>query len=128
MTKTMTKTKRRGRPKKALTERAKAAAAQAANADEEQQDQSRLPGVICTPPTNHFSADEVRRLQHAGEIVHQMKQDNKRHRDEWLKVVGPELVMVRDRIFEVTGQAFMSPPDHGQSRGGGSVAGRASQF
>ena len=53
--------------------------------------------------TNHFSDEEQRELQHAGEVLQQMKKDHKRHRDEWLTVIGPKMLMVCNRIFEITG-------------------------
>jgi hypothetical protein len=53
--------------------------------------------------TNHYSKDELRRIQDAVKTYQRIKKELQRHREDWLKVVGPALVMVRDKAYEISG-------------------------
>ena len=51
------------------------------------------------PLTNHYSQDELRRIQDAVKTYQRIKKELRRHREDWLKVVGPALVMVRYKAY-----------------------------
>jgi hypothetical protein len=50
-----------------------------------------------------YSEDELRRIRDAIEAYRDIGKDLQRHRDDWLKVIGPTLVMIREKSFEVSG-------------------------
>lgn len=60
------------------------------------------------PLTNLYSKDELGRIRHAVKTYQRIKKEVQRHREDWLKVVGPALVMVRDKAIEVSGTAKTS--------------------
>jgi hypothetical protein len=67
-------------------------------------DQSMSPGATSSPrPTNRYSPEEQDRLKVAGETAQWINKLPKQCCDGWLEVIGPAMVMVRDRIFEETG-------------------------
>src|SRR5580692_9785361 len=67
-------------------------------------DESRLDTPTC-PPTNLYSQIELGQIQHALRAYLDIKVDLQQHRTKWLKVIGPVLVMVRDKAIEVAGTA-----------------------
>jgi hypothetical protein len=68
------------------------------------EDESRLTSQPASPlRTDLYSEDELRRIRDAIEAYQEIKKDLQRHRDHWLKIVGPVLVMIREKAFEVTG-------------------------
>ena len=55
------------------------------------------------PPTNHYSKDELKRIRDAVKTYQRIKKEVQRHREDWLKVIGPVLIMVRDKAIELSG-------------------------
>jgi hypothetical protein len=64
--------------------------------------ESRFTGSTCSP-TNHYSDDEWHQIKTALEDHEQINQNQTWNREKWLKSVGPTLVMVRDRAWELSG-------------------------
>jgi hypothetical protein len=87
----------------AREEEARVAAASAAAKAAEQESISQTAISYRLKLTNHWSDEEQRELHHAGEVLRAMKQDTRRHRDEWLTVIGPKVLLVCERIFKETG-------------------------
>jgi hypothetical protein len=63
-------------------------------------DESRLDS---NQHSNLYTDAEWNQIKHAVERYTRIKSDLQRHRTEWLKIVGPALVMVRDKAIEVAG-------------------------
>jgi hypothetical protein len=53
--------------------------------------------------TNLYSSDELRGIQDAIKAYQEIGKDLQRHRDEYFKIIGPALVLIRNKAFEVAG-------------------------
>jgi hypothetical protein len=62
--------------------------------------------------TDLYSDDDWRRIKDALAAYEQIKKDFRRHRDDWLKVVGPALVIVRTKAQESTGITNIKDPNY----------------
>ena len=73
-----------------------------ANGAAAEDDQSRSPGRTSS---NMFSPDDLRRLSKGAEALRTINEEGHRHREDWLMIVGPAIVLIRDRVFEITRHA-----------------------
>jgi hypothetical protein len=78
----------------------------------------RLDDNQLDPPTNHYSQDELRRIQDAVKTYQRIKKELQRHREDWLKVVGPALVMVRDKAYKLSGTTKVTSQAYRDAIGG----------
>jgi hypothetical protein len=65
-----------------------------------------------TAPTNLYTDEEWCRIKHALAAYEQIEKDLPRHRHDWLHVIGPTLVMVRAKAFEVSGTTNVKSPHY----------------
>ena len=102
--KTRPKPKRRGRAKAKVQDagvRADEARAADAAADAGPADQSRITSEPA--PSNLYSDEDWRRIKIALEAYERIDKDSVWARENLLKVIGPELVYVREVAFKVAG-------------------------
>ena len=62
--------------------------------------------------TNLYTDDDLRRVSEAIQAYHRITSEQRRHRDEWLTIIGPALVMVRTKVQEVTGIINVTNPNY----------------
>src|SRR4051794_39452839 len=65
-----------------------------------------------TAPTNLYADEDWRRIKDALAAYEQIEKDLPRHRHDWLHVIGPTLVMVRAKAFEVSGTTNVKSPHY----------------
>jgi hypothetical protein len=112
---TRLKPKRHRRTKKAEMQDVDAAqAAEAAPVDAAPpNDEQQLDAQLLPPRTTDLYTDEDWRLfKHAVERYARFKSDLHRHRTEWLEIIGPALVKVRDRALELSGATNVKSPHY----------------
>jgi hypothetical protein len=92
------KTKKTASVETAVTETApvETAPVETATADASLLDANKLP-----PSSNLYSEDELRLIASAVTAYGQIKRDYTRHRDDWFKVIGPALILVRDKTLKI---------------------------
>jgi hypothetical protein len=77
---------------------------QAAPAD----DESRLDDNLLPPRSNLYSEADLRRVSEAIAACRRIKKECTIQREDWLTVIGPTLVMVRDKVLEMTGSVCVA--------------------